>query len=150
MKSRLFKGFILAGLLMILVSGCGKDEGNLISLEEYITQNNITLTKTTPEGIGVVIELTGTAGKPSSNANVTVKYRGLLTNGSTFDSNSSGATFNLQGVITGWTLGIPEFGKGGKGTLYIPSELGYGSRGQGSSIPPNADLIFDVELIDFN
>ena len=114
---------------MIFVSGCGKDEENLISMEEYITQNNITLTKTTPEGIGVVIDIAGTAGKPSSNSDVTVKYRGLLTNGNTFDSNSTGITFNLQQVIRGWTLGIPEFGKGGKGTLYIPSELGYGSRG---------------------
>lgn len=150
MKSRLLKSITLFSALMIIASGCGKDEGNLISMEDYIAQNNITLTKTTPEGIGVLIQTPGSLGRPSPNSSVSVKYRGLLTNGSVFDSNTSGITFNLQGVIQGWTLGIPEFGKGGKGILFIPSELGYGSRGSGNSIPPNADLIFDVELIDFN
>jgi len=149
MVSKILKIATLVCGIMILVSGCNKDNKNLISLEEYIEQNNITLTKTTPEGIGVVIDVEGSAAKPNPNSNVRVTYRGLLTNGSVFDSNSSGINFNLQGVIRGWTLGIPEFGRGGSGTLYIPSSLGYGPRGQGS-IPPNADLIFDVELIDFN
>lgn len=150
MISRILKVSALVSVIMLLFAGCGKDNKNLISIEQYIEDNNITLTKTTPEGIGVVIETPGSAAKPSASSQVTVKYSGQLTNGNTFDSNSTGITFSLRQVIAGWTLGIPEFGAGGKGTLYIPSELGYGSRGSGNSIPPNADLIFEVELISFN
>ena len=59
--------------------------------------------------------------------------------------------FNLgQGqVIQGWDEGITYFNKGAKGTIYLPSKLGYGSRGAGGVIPPNAILIFDIELISF-
>lgn len=116
-------------------------------MEEYIEQNNITLTRTTPNGVGILIDVQGTD-RPPSNANVRVNYKGLLTNGNEFDANNN-ITFNLQGVIAGWTEGIPELGRGGSGTLFIPSELGYGSRGSGNTIPPNADLIFEVDLLDF-
>ncbi|NJN77920.1 MAG: hypothetical protein HC803_05960 [Saprospiraceae bacterium] len=57
--------------------------------------------------------------------------------------------FGLNQVIRGWQIAIPMLQKGGKGTFYIPSGLAYGSRGAGGVIPPNAVLIFDVELLDF-
>jgi len=136
----------LLGMVLIIAS-CSKNDKNIISMEEYIEQNNITLTRTTPNGVGVVIDVQGTD-TPASNATVRVNYRGLLTNGSEFDANNN-ITFSLARVIAGWTEGIPEFGRGGSGTLFIPSELGYGAAGSGNRIPPNADLIFEVDLLDF-
>ena len=66
-----------------------------------------------------------------------------------FDQTTSGpATFPLSRVIAGWQEGIPLFKKGGKGLLLIPSTIAYGSRGAGS-IPPNAPIAFEVELVDF-
>jgi len=132
--------------IILLIAGCGKDNKNLISMEDYIEQNNITLTRTTANGVGVVIDIQGTDTPPSS-ATVRVNYRGYLTNNNEFDANNN-ISFSLRQVIAGWTEGIPEFGRGGSGTLFIPSELGYGSRGSGNSIPPNADLIFEVDLLD--
>ena len=133
---------------VMLLSGCSKEE-SVISMEDYLEQNNITLTKTTANGVGVVINVPGSAEKPSQNSNVSVKYTGYLTNGNTFDSSNNPISFNLQGVIRGWTEGIPEFGRGGSGTLYIPTELAYGNHPPSRNIPAGADLIFDIELVDF-
>ncbi|MFN2365350.1 MAG: FKBP-type peptidyl-prolyl cis-trans isomerase [Desulfurivibrionaceae bacterium] len=87
---------------------------------------------------------------------VEVHYTGWLDNngekGQKFDSSvDRGRTFSFilgtGRVIKGWDEGVAGMKIGGRRTLYIPAELGYGSRGAGRSIPPNADLIFDVELI---
>ena len=83
-----------------------------------------------------------------------VHYTGMLLDGTTFDSSVERGVpfdFNLgQGqVIKGWDEGIGYFNKGAKGTIYIPSSLGYGPSGAGGVIPPNAVLIFDIELISF-
>jgi len=136
----------LLSLVVLMSFGCGKDNEFLIPMEQYIEENNIVLTKMTNRGVGVVIDIEGGA-KPNQNSEVTVNYTGFLTNGNRFDGGDN-ISFSLQQVIAGWTEGIPEFGKGGKGTLYIPYELAYGEAGR-SSIPPSADLIFDIELLDF-
>lgn len=84
-------------------------------------------------------------------ATVTIHYTGgLASDGTIFDSSLRGdnpqpATFPLDMLIAGWQKGIPGMKVGGKRRLYIPSELGYGDSGAGS-IPPNADLVFDIEL----
>jgi len=73
-------------------------------------------------------------------------------NGQKFDSSydrGQPLEFGLNQVIPGWQQAIPLLQKGGKGTFYIPSGLAYGTRGAGGAIPPNAVLIFEVELIDF-
>lgn len=103
---------------------------------------------------GLVIEdiKVGTGVAASSGKKVTVHYSGTLVDGTKFDSSyDRGApfTFDLGAgeVIKGWDLGVEGMKIGGKRKLTIPSELGYGQRGAGSAIPPNATLIFEVELL---
>lgn len=83
----------------------------------------------------------------TANSNVTVKYKGKFLAGSVFDESKPTATFPLGQVITGWQIGMQLIQKGGKIRLLIPSGYAYGPQGRGS-IPPNAILDFDIELID--
>ena len=117
-------------------------------ITQYIADNNLTTAKATGSGLYYVVTTQGQGLQPSATSNVTVKYKGMLTNGSVFDETSNiGLAFNLGGVIKGWQEGIPLFNKGGKGKLLIPSALGYGNQAQ-PKIPANSVLIFDVELLD--
>ena len=94
-------------------------------------------------------------GKVTESGNVvTVHYSGYLANGTKFDSSHDrnqpfSFTLGEFRVIKGWEEGLLGMKKGGKRTLIIPPELGYGERGAGGIIPPNATLMFEVELIDF-
>ncbi len=116
-------------------------------IQQYISDHGLNAIAT-GSGLHVVIENPGTGLACTSNSNVRVAYKGYYTSGSVFDqSSTSGIEFNLQGVIKGWTEGIPYFKEGGNGILLIPSALGYGPEGN-SSIPGNTVLIFEVELID--
>lgn len=88
--------------------------------------------------------------KPSATSQVTVHYRGWLDDGTEFDSSykrERPTSFRLDGVIDAWTEGLQLIGEGGMIELDVPPALGYGERGAGSSIPPNARLHFLVELI---
>lgn len=117
-----------------------------VIIKSYIAQHNL---DASPTGTGLyyVVEKQGAGLKPTSSSTVTVAYKGYLTDGNVFDESSAdGITFSLSNVILGWQEGIPLFNEGGKGTLLIPSGLGYGSQGSGE-IPKNAVLIFEVELI---
>jgi FKBP-type peptidyl-prolyl cis-trans isomerase len=94
----------------------------------------------------------GTGAEAKSGQQVTVHYTGWLTNGQKFDSSlDRGQPFSFKlgagQVIKGWDEGVEGMKIGGKRQLRIPPELGYGSRGAGGVIPPNATLIFDVELL---
>lgn len=104
------------------------------------------------DGLYYVIDQEGSGTPPTSvYSRVTVHYTGyLLKNERVFDSSRGKQPFTspLANVIRGWQLGLPKFKKGGTGKLIIPSHLGYGSQGSGSSIPPNAPLVFEIELID--
>ncbi len=95
----------------------------------------------------------GSGASPSVTDNVKVHYAGWLTNGNKFDSSldrGEPITFPLNGVIKGWTEGVSSMKVGGKRLLVIPPDLAYGAGGAGSSIPPNATLLFQVELIQIN
>ena len=101
------------------------------------------------------IEITqkGSGTEAANGMSVSVHYTGKLTDGTKFDSSldrGTPFTFTLgQGsVIKGWDQGVLGMMVGEKRTLTIPSELGYGSAGAGASIPPNATLVFDIELLD--
>lgn len=123
---------------------------NQDEIEAYLDEHGLTAQKT-DSGIHYIIREEGGRKKPTMKHKVTCHYRGYLTNGNTFDSSYDSRkpiTFPLRKVIQGWQEGIPLFGKGGKGTLFIPSKLGYGSNPPGG-IPADAVLIFDIELIDF-
>jgi FKBP-type peptidyl-prolyl cis-trans isomerase FkpA len=110
-------------------------------------------TTTTASGL-VYEEITVGAGAAAAHGQrVTVHYTGWLTNGTKFDSSKDRDDpfeFHLgQGqVIAGWDEGVTGMKVGGTRKLTIPPELGYGARGAGGVIPPNATLLFDVELLD--
>ena len=107
--------------------------------------------KQTASGLQYVIERPGSDEKPNATDRVEVHYSGKLLDGSEFDSSykrNEPIVFGLNQVIPGWTEGLQLIGKGGKVKLFIPSKLGYGERGAGGVIPPNATLVFDVELLD--
>jgi FKBP-type peptidyl-prolyl cis-trans isomerase len=97
-------------------------------------------------------KLIGTGTEAVAGKKVTVHYSGFLTNGTMFDSSiprKTPFTFILGAgeVIQGWDRGVVGMKVGGKRKLTIPSKYGYGARGAGNVIPPNATLIFDVELL---
>ena len=108
---------------------------------------------TTESGLRMIIHKEGNSTIPLPGQNVSVHYRGMLEDGSQFDSSvdrGQPIRFPLgQGrVIKGWDEAIALMSKGEKRTLIIPPDIAYGARGKGT-IPPNATLIFEVELIDF-
>jgi peptidylprolyl isomerase len=108
--------------------------------------------QTTRSGLASKVLRPGTGTRhPSATDQVTVHYTGWLTNGKMFDSSvtrGTPATFPLNGVIKGWTEGVQLMVVGEKRRFWIPAPLGYGERGAGDGlIPPNATLVFDVELI---
>ncbi len=108
---------------------------------------------TTPSGLKYRDLEPGTGATPKSGQSVTVHYTGTLTNGSKFDSSRDRDrpfTFRIGvgQVIRGWDEGVATMQVGGRRELLIPPELGYGARGAGGVIPPNATLVFDVELLD--
>ncbi|HEX7034537.1 MAG TPA: FKBP-type peptidyl-prolyl cis-trans isomerase [Pseudomonadales bacterium] len=93
----------------------------------------------------------GQGEKPKPTDVVTTHYEGRLIDGTVFDSSyqrGEPASFPLNRVIAGWTEGLQLMSPGAKYRLFVPSELAYGERGAGQVIPPNATLIFDVELLE--
>ncbi len=103
---------------------------------------------TTASGLQYTIIAAGAAEKIAPQDTVWVNYKGTLLDGTVFDENDSeeGIMFVANRVIRGWTEGLGLVGEGGKMTLYIPSDLAYGPRGN-QAIAPNSTLIFDVEVL---
>ena len=106
---------------------------------------------TTASGLRITELVVGSGEEAVSGKSVSVNYRGTLTNGREFDSSYGRGPFSfpLGGgrVIKGWDEGVAGMKVGGKRKLVIPPDLGYGSRGAGGVIPPNATLTFEVELL---
>ena len=114
-------------------------------------------TVTTPTGLQITDSKAGTGATPKTGQTCVMHYTGWLyengAKGKKFDSSvDRGQPFEfpigVRRVIAGWDEGVATMKVGGKRTLIIPADLGYGARGAGGVIPPNATLMFEVELLD--
>jgi FKBP-type peptidyl-prolyl cis-trans isomerase FkpA len=107
----------------------------------------------TPSGLVYRSLKEGTGANPAASDRVKVHYRGTLPDGKEFDSSyqrNQAIEFPLSGVIRCWTEGVQRMKVGGKAKLTCPPAIAYGERGAGGVIPPNATLIFEVELLGIN
>ncbi len=167
---RMVKGAIV--LMAVIIASCdsGKDCTKVVQqseldavdaaqleidrkiIDDYIIANDIENTVGPVQevnGIKYVITKEGSGVTPCLENDVVVTYKGkLLSDGSTFDSNLSGVSFPLNNLILGWKLTFPNFTKGTSVKIFIPSGYGYGPGGFPPRIPENANLIFDVDLVN--
>jgi len=144
------------GLMMIAVMimpGCNKDDDAEKQAEldeqvilDYLADNDLNAERH-ESGLYYLITEEGDGENPTVYSTVEVFYKGYFTDGSIFDQTTSApVSFSLQGLITGWQIGIPLAKEGGSITLFLPSALGYGERGSGS-VPPNTVIFFDIDLV---
>ncbi|MEA5625698.1 FKBP-type peptidyl-prolyl cis-trans isomerase [Nostoc sp. UHCC 0251] len=161
--------FMLVCVVLLVVGQVGSKQNTAIAAEltqtppalTTLTENNTLIASntmsdanavTTPSGLKYVELKEGTGATPQSGQTVEVHYVGTLEDGTKFDSSRDrGQPFSFKigvgQVIKGWDEGLSTMKVGGRRQLIIPPELGYGARGAGGVIPPNATLLFDVELL---
>jgi len=149
------KYLILPLIIVLTLCGCKKEtieEANERQILDYLEIHGLTA-EVHSSGIHYIISQEGDGNFPTIDDEVDVYYKGYLTDDAVFDSREAPddpISFGLDQVIEGWQIGIPLFSRGGSGTLFIPSDLGYGAfPPSGSIIPENGVIIFDVELVDF-
>ena len=117
-------------------------------IDQYLTDKGISA-QTDPSGLRYTIQSLGTGAAPTLSNCILIKYTGkLLSDGSLFDQNGVGFKSPLKNLIQGLKTGLPFLPEGSKATFYIPSGMAYGPISSGSKIPANANLIFEVELVD--
>ena len=156
----------LAPALILVLAGCNKEESSTSSTTQSTGATATTTGEATPpasdrpgevvtaSGLRYTDTVVGPGTEAKSGNMVTVHYTGTLTDGTQFDSSIGKAplSFTIDGstpfnVIEGWDEGVKGMKVGGKRHLVIPPNLGYGSQGTGP-IPPNATLVFDIELLE--
>jgi FKBP-type peptidyl-prolyl cis-trans isomerase FkpA len=157
------KIYLFTVITIVLFSACSKDKVNfdaakqlqkeITLIEAYLADHSLTATKTA-SGLHYIITKEGTGNThPTTMSTITVYYKGSLLDGTVFDQTKAGIPTDpipLNKFIDGWKEAIPLLKKEGKGLFFIPSHLAYGVRGnERGSIPSNAVLIFNVELVSF-
>jgi peptidylprolyl isomerase len=150
------KGKIFVGLLTLLASSCLMDDTitpyeqlikDVNKIDQYLADNGITGVIKDASGLRIKINTLGTAGLPPNLGNeLEIDYTGKLLSSGVVFADGLTTFLPLGNYINGWKLALPMLPEGTVATLYIPSVLGYGKSGSGA-IPPNANLIFDVELV---
>jgi len=159
-KSLIVAIVILLLIALVALATCSPESDDSATTETPSTAPE-PVAEDTPAAADDVTELqiedvvVGTGDEAVKGTTVTVHYTGWLTDGTKFDSSvDSGQPFEFPlgagYVIPGWDEGVAGMKVGGKRTLTIPPEMGYGAAGAGGVIPPNATLIFDVELLAVN
>ena len=151
-------GNYLSIILALVLFSCQKPSSNK---ENEVTETQSTTVQvpevdkefTTPTGLKYIDEVIGTGRSPKTGDKVKVHYTGTLVDGTKFDSSRDRNQpfefpLGIGRVIKGWDEALALMSKGEKRTLIISPDIGYGARGKGK-IPPNATLIFEVELVDF-
>lgn len=138
-------------LLSALIWACG-DEASPTGQEQTPVTETALRDTVTASGLHFIDLLRGTGAAPQAGDVAEVHYTGWLEDGTKFDSSLDRGTpiqfvLGRGNVIAGWDEGIALMRQGGKARLIIPPDLGYGARGAGGVIPPNATLIFEVELV---
>ncbi|HMQ01193.1 MAG TPA: FKBP-type peptidyl-prolyl cis-trans isomerase [Cyclobacteriaceae bacterium] len=158
------KQFFILLFFPFILSACFEDREPVITAEEqlaidkaiiekYLDDNNIEAIYD-ERGFWYTIEDEGDpdGAVPRSNSVITIRYTGkLLSNGNVFDTSigreNDASSFQLNNLIVGWRYGLPLMREGAKYTFYFTSGLAYGRNGSGANIPPNANLIFEIELV---
>jgi FKBP-type peptidyl-prolyl cis-trans isomerase len=151
--------WMMIALAILTAVGCNKDEGGCklqdpsvedAAMKKFIDSVGMTATKLN-NGMYYQIMNSGSATSPKNTSIIFCTYKGTLLNGTVFDeqSNAGRTGFQLNSLIEGWKVGVPLIGKGGRIKMVIPSSLGYGCNGSGTTIPPNTPLYFDLTLVDF-
>lgn len=148
---------LLPGLGLLLA--CRKDdtesrqlEADILQIEAWLDARGLQAIRT-GSGLHYIVHEPGKGTSfPGPGSRVAVHYKGTYPDGSVFDASAAGqpAVFYLDQVIAGWREGIRYFRKGGRGLLLLPSRLAYGPHPPHPSIPPNAVMIFEIELVDFD
>lgn len=139
--------FFITLAIVLLFGACKEDEYadwkiiNEAWLEKHKNDDGFIQTES---GLSYKIINMGIIRHPNSSSFIRASYTGKLIDGSTFDSGEYAA--GLGNAIPGWQEGIPKIRTNGKMILRVPSSMGYGKTGSGSSIPPHSTLIFEVEL----
>jgi len=145
-------------LALALLAGCGDEEPTAPeavtdpAAATYAPALGVDISAMTKTSSGLYLQdlVAGTDSVAQTGQLVDVHYTGWLTNGRQFDSSRDGAPFCFTiggNVIRGWNEGVPGMRVGGKRKLVVPPQLGYGGAGSAGVIPPNAILVFDVELV---
>ena len=147
---------LFLSLCLITWLGCSQNDclGNETSIREYlIARDSIEIVTFTEDSLAYFILSPGDTARPTATSMVSVNYTGYTTETSEeviFDQTpGSPLDFPLDQLIAGWQQTIPLIGRGGRIRLYIPSYLAYGGN-QAANLCPNTDLIFTVELVDFD
>jgi FKBP-type peptidyl-prolyl cis-trans isomerase FkpA len=153
---------LLAGLFLIVLAACKKDEDvydagpqltkDMATIKEYLTKNNLTATLDSASGIyyNIITPGNGVDSVRYQGSKFKALYTGRLLDGTVFDS--TGTTprqFQFNSVILGWQFALQQLYKGGKMNLYLPSFYGYGRQAY-AGIPANSVLIFDMEITDID